>query len=187
MDLGPIKATLEDKDNEREIVIKDSREILKSAKQAIFSLHRNDQASAKELLEKSLAAKKAIESKIENPRGHSGSFSNSCEEYAEAALFLHFQEHQELLAFDNIDVTEEEYLGACADLTGELGRRAVLLATERKTEQVKQIRDFTDTLYGEFVKFDFRNGELRRKYDAMKYNLQKMERVLYDLEMNSGE
>lgn len=184
MDFSQIKQSMEQADKEREIVIKDSRNVLKSSKQAIFALHRNNLDEAKELLATAKQEKEAIEQKIENPRSHSGSFSNACEEYAEAALFLHFQEKGELLSFSELDLTNEEYLGACADLTGELGRRAVILATERKQEEVKKIRDFTDDLYGEFVKFDFRNGELRRKYDSIKYNLQKMEQVMYNLEMN---
>jgi len=175
---------MEHADKERETVIKDSRDVLKAAKQAIFALHRENVDEAKDLLAKARRDKEAIEQKINNPRAHSGSFKNACEEYAEAALFLHFQEKGELLAFSELDLTEDEYLGACADLTGELGRRAVILATERKAEEVKKIRDFTDDIYGEFVKFDFRNGELRRKYDSIKYNLQKMEQVLYNLEMN---
>ena len=48
-------------------------------------------------------------------------------------------------------------------------------------EPFNRIREAIDLLYGQFVKFDFRNGELRRKYDAIKYNLQKVERILYDL------
>ncbi len=175
---------MEEADKEREIVIKDSRNVLKAAKQAIFALHRNNLDEAKSLLKTAKDEKETIEKKINNPRVHSGSFNNACEEYAEAALFLHFQENSELLSFSDIEVTEEEYLGACADLTGELGRRAVILATERKADEVKKIRDFTDDIYGEFVKFDFRNGDLRRKYDSIKYNLQKMEQVLYNLEMN---
>jgi len=184
MDFSQIKESMEQADKEREIVIKDSRNVLKASKQAIFALHRDNLDEAKDLLKTAKEEKEAIEKKIRNPRAHSGSFSNACEEYAEAALFLHFQENAELLPFSDIAVTEEEYLGACADLTGELGRRAVILATDRKQEEVKKIRDFSDDLYGEFDKFDFRNGELRGKYDSIKYNLQKMEQVLYNLEMN---
>ena len=63
-------------------------------------------------------------------------------------------------------------------------RRAVIAATKHRTADVKKIHEAVEGLYGQFVRFDFRNGELRRKYDSIKYNLQKVEQMLYDLSLN---
>ena len=38
---------------------------------------------------------------------------------------------------------------------------------------------------GIFLKFDFRNGALRKKYDGLKYTLRKMENTLYELSLSS--
>lgn len=177
-----IKESLDEFDKEREVVIKESRGILKNAKQAIYALHRGETAKAKELLDAAKNIKEVLEKKVaNNPKLKTGAFSHSCEEYAEALSFLIFLEENRLATRKEMRVTVEEYLGGLADLTGELGRMAVVKATAREEKTVKAIKDFTEELFGQFVRLDFRNGELRRKYDSMKYNLQKMERVLYEL------
>ena len=81
---------------------------------------------------------------------------------------------------DALGVTAEEYLLGLADLAGELARRAVLAATKQDTWEVTRIHDLLQALYGKFIEYDFRNGELRRKFDSIKYQLQKVEEVRYD-------
>jgi predicted translin family RNA/ssDNA-binding protein len=66
-------------------------------------------------------------------------------------------------------------------------RYAVLQATKRDKKAVEQARNLIDAIYGQFVMFDFRNSELRKKYDSIKYNLQKVENVLYDMALNPRE
>ena len=36
-------------------------------------------------------------------------------------------------------------------------------------------------IYGELLKFDFRDNEIRRKVDAVKYELRKLEDLVLDL------
>ena len=42
-------------------------------------------------------------------------------------------------------------------------------------------RDLVDSLLVELMKFDFRNGPLRRKFDGVKYALKRLENILYEL------
>jgi predicted translin family RNA/ssDNA-binding protein len=70
-------------------------------------------------------------------------------------------------------------MGIC-DLTGELTRMAVAKATKREFKTVEEIKEFVEAIYGEFLKFDLRNGNLRKKYDALKWNLKRLEEVMYD-------
>jgi hypothetical protein len=51
---------------------------------------------------------------------------------------------------------------------------------------VRKCRDVVDALMGIFLRFDFRNGALRKKYDALKYTLKKMENTLYELSLTSA-
>ena len=51
--------------------------------------------------------------------------------------------------------------------TGELNRFAVLRATARDVEGVKRCRDVADGLFAQLMLFDWRNGNLRRKFDAV--------------------
>ncbi len=177
-----IKARFEAFDAKREKVIKESRDILKAAKQAIYAVHRDDLARAERLLKEAEAVKQRIEGAIGHDKAlRTGGFCNALEEYVEARTLLDFVKRGTVTRLKDLGVDPEEYLGGLADLTGELGRRAVLAATRHDVEEVKRIHDVLERIYGQFVRFDFRNGELRRKYDSIKYNLQKAERVLYDL------
>ncbi|NJO18494.1 MAG: hypothetical protein HC877_23015, partial [Thioploca sp.] len=77
--------------------------------------------------------------------------------------------------------SDEEYLAGLCDLSGELARRAVLRAVVKDVKAVAGIREFVVGLQGGFLKFDLRNGELRKKADQIKWNLKRIEDVWYDL------
>ncbi|MBN2367807.1 hypothetical protein JXC34_02220 [Candidatus Woesearchaeota archaeon] len=48
---------------------------------------------------------------------------------------------------------------------------------------MKEIKKFVETIYNEFLEFELRNGELRKKSDSIKYNLKKIEEILYELKL----
>ena len=56
----------------------------------------------------------------------------------------------------------------------------------RDVDAVTKCRDVVDALMGIFLKFDFRNGALRKKYDGLKYTLKKMENTLYEMSLTSA-
>lgn len=170
-------------DAARDTIIKRSRDITKASKQAIYALHRDArEEAAQHLVDAETAINELLPAIRADQTLRTGGFSNGMEEYVEARLFLAFLQSGTLLPSSAIpDADAEEYLGGLADLTGELVRHAVLRATARDRETVQRIRDLLDAIFGQFLQFDFRNGELRKKYDGMKYALQKAEQLLYDL------
>ena len=69
-------------------------------------------------------------------------------------------------------VTDEEYLGgACMGLCQDLSRYAMGRACARDINSVQQARDLVNQILDYLLQFDFRNGNLRRKYDGTKYAL----------------
>ena len=73
----------------------------------------------------------------DEPTLRQGSFSNSLEEYAEALLFWTWLDNGTVMTFDDfkkIEINEEEYLGGICDLSGEVGRVAVVYGTKRDQE-----------------------------------------------------
>lgn len=80
--------------------------------------------------------------------------------------------------------TDEEYLagaimGLCSD---ELPRYALGRATVRDGDSVQMAAQAVTAMHDLFlVQLDFRNGPLRRKYDACKYAQKTMETLLYEL------
>jgi predicted translin family RNA/ssDNA-binding protein len=183
-EFADIKKAFKAFDEKREAVIKESRDILKLSKQAIYSVHRGDISKAEEQLKAAEKIRAELDKQIDCDHAlKTGGFANALEEYVEAKVFLSFMQDGTIDTMSSLAVCAEAYLGGLADLTGELCRQAVLLATKNDAEKVSQIHAAIEEIYGQFVQFDFRNGELRRKYDSIKYNLQKVERVLYDLTM----
>jgi predicted translin family RNA/ssDNA-binding protein len=185
-EFASIRKQMEEYDAARDTIIKESRDITKLSKQAIYSLHREDASTAKQQLadaEKVIA--RLLKEIKRDPSLRTGSFSASLEEYTEAKAFLRFLEKGTLITCKELKVVDaEEYLLGLTDFTGELMRYAVLRATKRDRKAVENARNMIDSIYGQFVMFDFRNSELRKKYDSIKYNLQKVENVLYDMALN---
>lgn len=181
-EFAEMKARFEAFDGERERIIRESRDILKLSKQAIYSVHRDDLKRADHLLQEAETVKRRLEPAFgQDSALRTGGFCGAMAEYVEARTLLDFVRHGHVTRLKDLGVEPEEYLLGLADLTGELMRRAVLAATRRDAQEVRRIHDALERIYGQFVTFDFRNGELRRKYDSIKYNLQKVEQVLYDL------
>jgi predicted translin family RNA/ssDNA-binding protein len=179
-----LRAAIATYDASRDMIIRECRDITKSSKQAIYDLHRDDPAAAK----KNLAAAEAVMKKLlktikSDPTLRTGGFSASLEEYTEAKAFLRFLEKGDLITCAELGVEPEEYLLGLCDLTGELVRYAVRKGTAKDKRAVQNARDMVDGINGELLQFDLRNGELRKKYDSVKYNLQKIETVLYDLSL----
>ena len=66
-------------------------------------------------------------------------------------------------------------------MTGELVRLAVNQSIRKNKIQALEIKDFVTDIYGEFLKLDFRNGELRKKSYSIKWNLRKLEDLALNL------
>jgi len=176
-----MESYLKEEDSRREEIINTSRIILKNSKSAIYSLHRHEFDKAKSLIDES---KQLLEhlSKITDKHPHlKQNMENALEEYCEACCFYGFVKDKKIPNHRELNVEPFTYLGGLSDLTGELGRRSVLEAIARNKEEVRAIRELVDEIYGVFARLDLRNGELRKKGDAIKWNLNKIEEVLHDL------
>ena len=172
-------------DNNRELAIKQSRDVLKSSKQVIYCMHRDDLAEADKLVKKIEAEKKKIEEVVsKNSKLESvGAYRVAIGEYVEALLYHHFLKSGKIVTHKFLKVSVEHYLLGLIDLTGELGRKAVQYAGKDKFKEVVHIRDAVSEIYGELLKFDFRDSELRKKFDSVKYDLKKLEDLCLDLKL----
>ncbi len=182
MDFTKLQEETKAYDAQREDLIKKSRDVLKLSKLLIYAVHRDELDKAEAFL-KDIEAELATLNTIADNNSklqYEGSYKIAIQEYVEATLYLHFVKTGEL---KDIDVLAEHYLLGIADLPGELVRKAVFLAGKGKFEEVVKIRDQVDMIYGEMLKFDFRNGELRKKTDGIKYDLRKLEDLVLQLKL----
>jgi translin len=171
---------IKDYDSAREKLIKQSRDVLKLSKQVIYAVHRGNNATS---LVKAIEKEKKVLDVIakHNPKLHyEGSYKIAIQEFVEALLYYNFVKTGQLI---DIKVQPEHFVLGLADLPGELVRKAVFLAGKGEVDKVLKIKDTVDHIYGELLKFDFRDNETRRKVDAVKYDLRKLEDLVLDLKM----
>lgn len=175
-------------DRQRELLIKKSRDVLKLAKQLIYALHRNNPAEV-DMLAKQLQKEKAELDKLTvdfKGMDTEGSYSEAQQEFAEAICYYEYVRKKHIPSNHEIKVAAEDYLGGISDLTGELTRKAVILAIEKDFKGVASIRELVDEIHALFLKMDLRNSTLRKKADSIKWNLKKLEDIMYDVRMRYG-
>ena len=181
-DFEAIRKELEDFDIKREETIQTSREIIKLSKQIIYSVHRNE-------LDNAFRLTKDIKNKIKNldkkKNYDTGISFVAFQEYVEAMVFYEIIKNNKLPTKKELDIDVEPYLTGLADLTGELVRKAVHDAIKKDFASVVKIKELVEDIYGEFLKFDLRNGEVRKKYDSIKWNLNKLEDMIFALNAGS--
>ncbi len=180
-----IRLSLESYDKQREALIKKARVVLKLSKRLIYSLHRNNKKEAVKLKNQLEKEKSKLDRIAFSKKGllYEGSYSEAAQEYVEAVSYYNFINKCKIPSISSLRVNEEDYLLGICDLTGELARRAVMIAN-KDVKRVEKIKDLVEDIFGEFLKLDLRNGNLRKKSDAIKWNLKKIEEVLYDSKRN---
>jgi len=169
----------------REQLIKASRDALSSSKKAIYSLHRGETATAKAQLanaKKVIAQLNALIRK-DAQLATVGAYGEALEEYVEAACYAALMTTKTLPTAQQLGVNIDSYLPGLCDLVGELVRKAInsVIANDAKT--ALEIRDFVAQVYQELMLFDFRNTPTRRKFDSIKYGLEKLEDLALQLKM----
>jgi translin len=168
----------------RESIIKSSRQVLKLSKQAIFNLHRDDVKNAADDLVQAENLLKEINLLFskEKKLNYEGSYKECIEEYVEAKLFYSLISAGKIEINTKVKLNFDDYVGAISDLTGEMLRKAIQLATNEDYEKLNFYYQSMEDILGELIKFDF-TGKLRMKYDAAKRNLRRLEEIKYELKI----
>jgi len=181
-DFKRIREKLAKYDQDREVLIKKARDVLKLSKQLIYSVHRKNLEEADELVKNVKKEKGELDKIASSDKKliYEGSYSEACQEYVEAMAYYGFIKDKKIPAVSSLNVDEEDYLMGICDLTGELTRKAVTIA-HKDEKEVEKIKNLVEDIFGEFLKFDLRNSELRKKSDSIKWNLNKLEELMYDI------
>jgi predicted translin family RNA/ssDNA-binding protein len=172
-----IRKALEDSYAVYEEVLKQVREILKLSKKIIYSVHRKDDASADV---KVISGKIAILRKSIKPEFLS-QLKIAEQEYVEAVCLYEFVKSGSIPDAKELGVTDSHYLLGLCDLSGEMTRLAINAAIDGDSKTALNVRGFVENLYDELMQFDFSNGELRKKFDGIKYDLKRLEEVALQL------
>lgn len=175
-DFNKIAKELKKYDKEREKVIALSRDIIRQSKRIIHELHKENIKVVEPLI-------KDIKKKVKELKKYEvyiDIYKTALQEYVEAITYYGLIKYNKLIAKSELGVKAEEYLSGLSDLSGELVRKSVNSAIHKKTEMAEKLKTFINNLYGEFIKLDIRSGDLRKKTDALRWNLKKLEEILFD-------
>ncbi|KAI0785262.1 Translin [Abortiporus biennis] len=84
---------------------------------------------------------------------------------------------------DRFVLTVEDYLHGLITLVNELSRLAVNSVTLGNFEEPLRISVFVKDLFAGFAMLNLKNDTLRRRYDSLKYDIKKIEEVVYDVSL----
>lgn len=178
-DFKTLVKDFESLDEQRELLIKKSRDVLKLSKQLIYALHRDDVKTAKNLKAKIQATKSKLNcialkrTELQNV----GAYRVAIQEYVEALCYYSYIVNNKIPTHKELKVSAPHYLLGVCDLTGELVRKAINDAIKGDLKSAIKIKGVVEELYGELLQFDFRGGETRKKFDGIKYDLKRLEDI----------
>ncbi|CZT44261.1 probable translin [Rhynchosporium secalis] len=86
---------------------------------------------------------------------------------------------------DAFHITIEEYLQSLITLIEELSRLAINSVTLGDYQRPLQISQFVKDLHAGFQILNLKNDSLRRRSDSIKYNVKKIEDIVYDLSLRN--
>lgn len=83
-----------------------------------------------------------------------------------------------------LDVPIEEYLHGVTYISSELARLTINLVIRGDYKTPLLIDQFLKDFYQGMKLFNLKNDSLRKKFDSIKYDIKKVEQVVYDLSIN---
>jgi len=84
---------------------------------------------------------------------------------------------------DRFTLPVEDYLHGLIAMVNELSRYAVNAVTLGNFEEPMRISTFVKDIFSGFTMLNLKNDALRRRFDSLKYDLKKIEEVVYDVSL----
>ena len=165
--LEKISKVLEKSLNERENLIKNTRQIITLCSESIIDCHKNDTKSA---AKKILEAKKLLAQYRKNINKSLYRYLIPSEqEFVEASSFLALVQGKNIPSPESLQVKEESYILGLLDCIGEMRRNVYDKIRIGKSEDARKMFEKMDDLYLQlypFAYFDKVIKEARRKLDV---------------------
>ncbi|KAJ7366862.1 Translin [Mycena albidolilacea] len=124
-------------------------------------------------------------------------WSNSMRGAIFAAALIEYLRHGSLLSLpraseilgideewkDRFSLPVEDYLHGVISVVNELSRYAINAVTLGQFEEPVRISSFVKEIFSGFTMLNLKNDSLRRRFDSLKYDLKKIEEVVYDVSL----
>jgi len=171
-EFNKIRLEMNDFDKRREYIINKAHEVIHLSKLIVHSMQK-DETNISHLIKKIDLL--VTEMRTRGELQFTGFYKTAMQEYVEAVCFYEVIKSNKLPTQAELKVSAPDYLAGLSDLTGELMRKANNLWINKKTKEALKIIDLVKDIYDAFVQLDIREQELRKKADAIKYNVRKLE------------
>ena len=185
--INKLKKDYQNQEKERRQIIRQSNEILFSAKKTIFALHRENFDDANEKIsDMNLKLKKLAKDFGYIRLQNEGAYQAAVEEYVEAISFKAILDNKKIKEIKDIKLNHLSYLAGMCDLIGEMVRLATNQTAKGNFKIVAKLKNQAEDIMAELLDFDF-TGYLRTKYDQARGHLRKLEQINYDLKLRDKE
>lgn len=184
-EFAALRKEMEDYRKIKDRILDLAREVITLTKRVIYSQQRGETKAARELLEEVRERYKELGAAIKRRPDMlgNGMVCVAGQEMVEAATYVAIEQGQAVPRAADLGVDALTYLLGIADLSGELVRSAVLSSIKGDSKRVSELRDILQGLYGELIRIDNREKDLRRKIDKVGYDLKKVENLMLDLSL----
>jgi predicted translin family RNA/ssDNA-binding protein len=184
-DLEAIRRDIELLEHQKDSIIRTSRDVIKLSKTVIYALHRNDMKSAGKAVDDMDKEFRKLDVSKSPKLISSGSYKVAVQEYVEAICFYELMKDNKVPPNSKLKLDPEFYLMGIIDLTGELVRKAINSAIKGDYKTSVKLKELVSDLYDELMLFDFAGGELRKKFDSIKYDLKKLDDLVLNLKLSN--
>ncbi|MBI4361099.1 hypothetical protein HY572_04995 [Candidatus Micrarchaeota archaeon] len=166
--IARIDGELSEKEKRQDVVLADSRVVIRNCAKAIRHLHTGDMAEAKKVV-KALDADVAALKKVAQDFEHIA--SSAYQEYVEIKCLLSLLEKKELPTPGDLKVDDQSYLAGLADCVGELRRSLQLALKAGKKKDADYLFGKMNYIYDHLMLLKYSSslvGPLKRKQDMIR-------------------
>ncbi|MBN1215834.1 MAG: haloacid dehalogenase [Candidatus Lokiarchaeota archaeon] len=157
-------------DEDREEILKKSRDIVRDCSVAIKSIHRGDESTYQDNIDKIKSEIKVLKSLVSSNSGHFYRHLKTPEqEYVEAVALYSIIQKNTIPSYIDLEVDALHYVLGLADVIGELRRHILDNIRLSKRQYLEDILDKMDELYTYLFSLDYPSGmtkDLRHKTDV---------------------
>jgi translin len=167
-----IAEKLSQREKDLDVVLSESRKIVRSCSNAIKAMHAHDLKAARAHLDEADSVLKTMSSYTES---FPAQLNHVYQEYAEARIVLCAIEERRIPSLEELKVPDLPYLTGLLDAIGELKREMYESLRKGKREDAEKYFDMMEQVYDELLPLRFSNSvlpEFRKKQDSARHQIE---------------
>ncbi len=170
--IDKISQKLSEKEKSLDVVLSESRKVVRSCSNAIKAMHAHDIATARSHLSE---AGSALGELSKYSEAFPAQLNHVYQEYSEAMIVLCAIEEKRIPSYEELKVPDLPYLGGLLDAIGELKREMYESLRKGKREDAERYFDLMEQVYDELLPLRFSNSvlpEFRKKQDSARHQIE---------------